>query len=89
MTADELARLRAQWVRAWRAYIQEGAAVDMLLYVDLICGAKGKRTGKPCQSRTLYWSGRCRHHGGLSTGPITEQGLAKSLQNLKCNARTP
>jgi hypothetical protein len=32
------------------------------------CGAKGKRTGKPCRNWGLK-NGRCRYHGGLSPGP--------------------
>ncbi|WP_443701117.1 HGGxSTG domain-containing protein [Pseudomonas sp.] len=34
----------------------------------LCCGAK-TRAGTPCKRRDLYDSGRCRLHGGLSTGP--------------------
>ena len=34
----------------------------------LRCGAK-TRAGTPCKRRDLYKSGRCRLHGGLSTGP--------------------
>ncbi|WP_405045507.1 HGGxSTG domain-containing protein [Pseudomonas extremaustralis] len=34
----------------------------------LRCGAK-TRAGTPCKRRDLYASGRCRLHGGLSTGP--------------------
>ncbi|PHR11565.1 MAG: hypothetical protein COA41_20095 [Sphingopyxis sp.] len=34
----------------------------------LTCGAK-TRAGTPCKRRDLYLSGRCRLHGGLSTGP--------------------
>ncbi|MFL1504081.1 MULTISPECIES: HGGxSTG domain-containing protein [unclassified Pseudomonas] len=34
----------------------------------MICGAK-IRAGTPCKRRDLYASGRCRLHGGLSTGP--------------------
>lgn len=33
-----------------------------------VCGAKN-RQGKPCQCKKLYRSGRCKFHGGLSTGP--------------------
>jgi len=32
------------------------------------CGAKSKRTGKPCQQPAMK-NGRCRLHGGKSTGP--------------------
>jgi len=35
------------------------------------CGAKSKRTGKPCRQPAMP-NGRCRLHGGKSTGrPIT------------------
>jgi len=31
------------------------------------CGARSKRTGKPCQQPAMA-NGRCRLHGGKSTG---------------------
>ena len=35
------------------------------------CGAKSKRTGKPCRQPAMA-NGRCRFHGGKSKGrPIT------------------
>jgi hypothetical protein len=34
----------------------------------LTCGAK-TRAGTRCKRRDLYISGRCKLHGGLSTGP--------------------
>jgi len=40
------------------------------------CGAK-TRQGKPCRSPAMK-NGRCRMHGGKSTGPRTAAGLAKS-----------
>lgn len=43
-----------------------------------ICGAK-TRKGTPCQSRALFASGKCKNHGGLSTGPRTAEGKAKSV----------
>jgi hypothetical protein len=46
------------------------------------CGALARSTGKPCRRKALL-NGRCRNHGGMSTGPITEQGKARSLANLK------
>jgi hypothetical protein len=49
----------------------------------MICGGKSRRTGNPCQSRMLYTNGRCKWHGGLSTGPKTAAGKARSLGNLK------
>ena len=41
------------------------------------CGARSKRTGKPCRGPAML-NGRCRLHGGLSTGPRTPEGLARS-----------
>ena len=44
------------------------------------CGAKTRR-GTPCRCKALP-SGRCKFHGGLSTGPKTAAGKAKSAANL-------
>ena len=40
------------------------------------CGAK-TRKGTPCQGPAMK-NGRCRMHGGASTGPRTPEGLARS-----------
>ena len=40
------------------------------------CGAKTRR-GTACQRPANKRNGRCRLHGGASTGPRTEEGLAK------------
>jgi hypothetical protein len=37
------------------------------------CGAYARSTGQPCQAKALA-NGRCKNHGGLSTGPRTEAG---------------
>jgi hypothetical protein len=42
------------------------------------CGAKTRR-GTPCQCPAMA-NGRCRLHGGLSTGPKTEAGIARIRQ---------
>ena len=55
-------------------------------FADLTCGAK-TRAGTPCKQITLYWSGRCKFHGGLSTGPKTEVGKAKARENGKLGGR--
>jgi hypothetical protein len=41
------------------------------------CGARCKRTGKPCRGAAMP-NGRCRLHGGKSTGPRTPEGLERS-----------
>ncbi len=52
----------------------------------LTCGAK-TRKGTPCQRRDLHRSGRCRLHGGLSTGPKTEAGKRWSARSGNCPKR--
>ena len=46
----------------------------------LTCGAKTRR-GTFCKRRDLYASGRCRMHGGPSTGPTSEAGKRRSALN--------
>jgi hypothetical protein len=46
------------------------------------CGAFARSTGQPCKAKALA-NGRCRNHGGMSTGPRTPEGRARSLANLK------
>ncbi len=47
---------------------------------SLTCGAK-TRAGTPCKITAIYGSGRCKLHGGLSTGPTTPEGKAKAAKN--------
>ena len=46
------------------------------------CGAHSRSTGKPCRAMALA-NGRCRNHGGMSTGPKTPEGKVRALANLK------
>lgn len=55
---------------------------------DLCCGAM-TRKGTSCRNIALFSNGRCRFHGGLSTGPRTEEGKRKSALNGFRSARTP
>jgi hypothetical protein len=53
---------------------------------QLLCGAHGKQKGKPCTNPAGFGTdhvgyGRCKYHGGGSTGPKTEEGKAKVGQN--------
>lgn len=52
------------------------------------CGAR-TRKGAPCRAPAVWDSkkvepvnGRCRMHGGLSTGPKSAAGRARALRNL-------
>ena len=59
--------------------------------MGLTCGAK-TRAETPCKLTSLYANGRCKFHGGLSTGPKTEAGKKKSALNgfqPKRMARSP
>jgi hypothetical protein len=46
------------------------------------CGAR-TRAGHPCQRKGLGKGGRCRNHGGMSTGPRTPEGRARLSALLK------
>ena len=53
------------------------------------CGAK-MRSGGNCKARAVWdkvgdepRNGRCRNHGGLSTGPRTVDGLARTLAAMR------
>lgn len=47
----------------------------------MFCSAK-TRDGTPCKSTELLCGGRCRLHGGLSTGPKTLEGKRVSARNI-------
>ena len=47
---------------------------------DLSCGAR-TRKGTPCKLTSLFRSGRCKFHGGMSTGPKTKEGKRYSAMN--------
>ena len=46
----------------------------------MTCGAK-TRAGTPCKLTSIYENGRCKFHGGLSTGPTTQEGKRRSALN--------
>ena len=50
------------------------------------CEARTRR-GTPCQCKAMS-NGRCRLHGGLSTGPTTPEGRAAAAMNLPNAKRT-
>lgn len=76
---DPQADLRRCYIAACKA--NWPPSIDYASFVDLICGARGKRTGKPCLQKGLFANGRCRWHGGLSSGPKTPEGKARSSLN--------
>ncbi len=50
------------------------------------CGAK-TRSGTPCKQRAIYENGRCKFHGGLATGPVTEAGKEQCRINGRKGGR--
>jgi len=47
----------------------------------IICGARRKYDGNPCQCKALE-NGKCKFHGGMSTGQQSLDGRIKALKNL-------
>lgn len=83
LTQDQRRKLWRDYWNGWRAagspagYQPPPAELD-----GLTCGAK-TRAGTPCKLTGLYRSGRCKLHGGMSSGPTTQAGKAKAAQNGK------
>ena len=57
-----------------------------IAYGVKLCGAK-TRHGRPCIAKAIKY-GRCKNHGGASTGPKTEDGRQRQIEGLRrANAR--
>lgn len=54
----------------------------------MTCGAR-TRAGTACKRVDLCANGRCKLHGGMSTGPRTSEGRARSAMNGLIPKRTP
>lgn len=46
---------------------------SLIMKQTVRCGAFARSTGKPCKARACS-NGRCKLHGGFSTGPKTKAG---------------
>ena len=51
------------------------------LRLRVLCGAHRKYDGQPCQAKALP-NGRCKLHGGMSTGPKTAEGRARIVASM-------
>lgn len=62
----------AAWSEAWEEQGYIGEPPPRPAFPEeirgLTCGAK-TRQGHPCKRTDLFVSGRCKFHGGMSTGP--------------------
>lgn len=52
-----------------------------------MCGAHARSTGEPCKAKALA-NGRCKNHGGLSTGPKTAEGRRAIGEATKARAKS-
>ena len=77
---NEHNHLRKQFIQ----WVESGHDDDLFLdeFRGLTCGAT-TRKGTPCKQVAIYENGRCKFHGGLSTGPRTMKGKRASAANLK------
>lgn len=76
--------LREGWATNYREAVAQVVAANKRARNTPIpgerCGAK-TRQGTPCRCKALR-NGRCKLHGGKSTGPRTVAGKMKSATNL-------
>jgi hypothetical protein len=86
---DEMDRKRQAWERT-RPELQRKVTPKS---ERPLCGAR-TRAGGQCKGRAVWdhendypVNGRCKLHGGLSTGPKSAEGRARSLANLKRGQR--
>lgn len=93
--------LRQRWVAYWKEVDRlctEAQAAGLLPgeyrtppfpeeLRGLACGARTKGSRAPCQLTSLYGNGRCKYHGGLSTGPTSDAGRQQSRENGKKGGR--
>ena len=49
----------------------------------VICGARRRRDGQPCEALSVPGKKRCKWHGDCSTGPRTVEGKARVAANLR------
>lgn len=103
-TISGLPRARASWgldreVRSMSSYFDRYNVKYSALYKSErgTCGAK-TRKGTPCQAPPVWnklfdrpRNGRCKLHGGLSTGPRTQAGKKAIIRSNKnrCAIKTP
>lgn len=89
----ECARLAAAYNDASAAHIRSGGGSETSSprppcyppfpaeLRGLTCGAEN-RGGEPCKRTDLMTNGRCRFHGGMSTGPKSDEGRRTAAANL-------
>lgn len=81
---------QAQASNEWRARGYTNPPPPMPAFPEVLrgltCGAK-TRAGTGCKLTSIYANGRCKLHGGLSTGPTSAEGKARAASNGKSPKR--
>ena len=71
----------------WAANGYRHPSPESLPYPEFCRGMKCEaktRSGHPCKNDgTSYTNGRCKYHGGASTGPVTPEGKKKVSMNSR------
>lgn len=88
---EECSRLSHAYEAACNAFIESGGATRNPRppayptfpneLRGLPCGARNRR-GEPCKRTDLMLNGRCKFHGGMSTGPRSAAGQSRAVANL-------
>lgn len=96
MSNDHQRRYRALWVEHHRRldewHLRKAFRLPALPFRPVqelgffTCSAK-TRKGTPCKLKGLYKNGRCKLHGGLSTGPKTPEGKEQARINGRKGGR--
>lgn len=65
------------------AYLRTGhKMMARKVLTKAVCGGRNRRDGSPCLAGPAGPSGRCKWHGGLSTGARTPGGLERCQRAL-------
>ena len=83
MSTPELRKILKEFCKAFNRAVENKTKYPTFPdeCVGMTCGAK-TRAGTPCKLKSIYYeNGRCKYHGGLSTGPKTHKGKRRSALN--------
>jgi hypothetical protein len=80
---NDKARPRTDWAKEYQRLNHYPYPPEFYAFT---CRAR-TRAGTPCKLRPDYANGRCKFHGGASTGPNTEQGRLQSAVNGRKGGR--
>lgn len=73
----------SQWADNGYKHYEKPAATPMPDDLrDMRCEA-ATRAGTPCKRKDIYLNGRCKYHGGLSSGAKTAEGKARQLEGYR------